>query len=242
VSSAMSSAPIFFSFLRCTASKQGRSGGSRPRATGHQSIGGDGDRRHRLGTRRSATGGRLAIAGGRRHARNQPGGDHRIPHAAEAREGSRRAAVAAWAGLRSVYDLAQLLALWKPGVYTKDAEEAYFDARFAARERPTYAYPSMAKVLDSTHGQVLYADQLVELVKLLGFDHAWAERFRRAIAGGRAAGRDVMERVIREAGARQHWTTEQTNQLIGLLIRHVDTCTCTDTQSPWRSTSSDRRV
>ncbi|MBV9173614.1 MAG: hypothetical protein JOZ81_26415 [Chloroflexi bacterium] len=62
---------------------------------------------------------------------------------------------------------------------------------------------------------------MVELVKLLGFDHAWAERFRRAIAGGRAAGREVMERAIREAGARQRWTTDQSNQLLGLLIRHV---------------------
>src|SRR5204862_2535718 len=59
--------------------------------------------------------------------------------------------------LRSVEDLAQLLALWKPGVYSKEAEEAYFDARFAARERPTYAHPAMAKVHDSTYGQVLYA-------------------------------------------------------------------------------------
>src|SRR6188472_3905043 len=79
----------------------------------------------------------------------------------------------------------------------------------------------MAEVLDSTLGQVLYADQLVELVKLLGFDHAWAERFRRAIGGGRAAGRDVMERAIREAGARQKWTTEQSNALLTLLISHV---------------------
>ena len=31
--------------------------------------------------------------------------------------------------LRSVEDLAQLLALWKPGVYSKEAEESYFDAR-----------------------------------------------------------------------------------------------------------------
>ncbi len=54
--------------------------------------------------------------------------------------------------LRSIEDLAQLLALWKPGVYRKEAEEAYFDARFAARERPTYAHPALAKVLDSTYG------------------------------------------------------------------------------------------
>jgi len=123
--------------------------------------------------------------------------------------------------LRSIEDLAQLLALWKPGVYSKEREEAYFDARFAARERPSYPHPAMATVLDKTYGQVLYADQLVELVKLLGFDHAWAERFRRAIAGGRAAGRDVMERAIREAGARQRWTKEQSNALVALLIQHV---------------------
>ena len=30
-----------------------------------------------------------------------------------------------------------------------------------------------------------------------------------------------MERVIREAGARQRWTSEQSNALLGLLIRHV---------------------
>ena len=59
--------------------------------------------------------------------------------------------------LRSIEDLAQLLALLKPGVYSREAEEAYFDVRFAARERPTYPHPAMAKVLDSTHGQILYA-------------------------------------------------------------------------------------
>jgi DNA polymerase III alpha subunit len=59
--------------------------------------------------------------------------------------------------LRSVEDLAQLLALWKPGVYSKEREEAYFDARFAARERPSYPHPAMSSVLDNTFGQVLYA-------------------------------------------------------------------------------------
>jgi DNA polymerase-3 subunit alpha len=123
--------------------------------------------------------------------------------------------------LRTTEDLAQLLALWKPGVYSKEREQEYFDARFAARDRPTYAHPAIAAALDQTGGSVLFADQLVELVKLLGFDHAWAERFRRAIAGGRAAGRDVMERAIREAGARQGWTKEQSNALVALLVQHV---------------------
>jgi DNA polymerase-3 subunit alpha len=123
--------------------------------------------------------------------------------------------------LHSIEDLAQLLALWKPGAYSKDREQQYFDARFAARTRPAYPHPSMAAVLDQTAGLVLFSDQLVELVKLLGFDHAWAERFRRALAGGRLAGRDVMERAIREAGARHRWTTEQSNALINLLLQHI---------------------
>jgi DNA polymerase-3 subunit alpha len=123
--------------------------------------------------------------------------------------------------LESIEDLAQLLALWKPGAYSKEHDEAYFDARFAARIRPTYPHPAMAAVLDQTSGQVLYADQLVELVKLLGFDHAWAERFRRALSGGRLAGRDVMERAVRDAGARHRWTTEQSNALVNLLLEHI---------------------
>jgi hypothetical protein len=59
--------------------------------------------------------------------------------------------------LRSVEDLAQLLAMWKPGVYTKEREEVYLDSRYAARERQAYPHPAMAAVLDKTHGQVLYA-------------------------------------------------------------------------------------
>jgi DNA polymerase III alpha subunit len=59
--------------------------------------------------------------------------------------------------LGSIEQLAQLLSLWKPGAYNKEHEQAHFDARFAARERPSYPDPSMAAVLDPTSGQVLYA-------------------------------------------------------------------------------------
>jgi hypothetical protein len=59
--------------------------------------------------------------------------------------------------LESLEDLAQLLALWKPGAYNHAREQACFDARFAPRERPAYPHPDMASVLDSTFGQVLYA-------------------------------------------------------------------------------------
>src|SRR6185295_6924290 len=54
--------------------------------------------------------------------------------------------------LQSIEDLAQLLALWKPGAYNKEREEAYFAARYAARQRPTYPHPAMATVLDATAG------------------------------------------------------------------------------------------
>jgi DNA polymerase-3 subunit alpha len=123
--------------------------------------------------------------------------------------------------LRSIEDLAQLLALSKPGVYNKDREQAYFDARFADRNRPTYAHPAIAAVLDATHGHVLYADQLVELVKLLGFEHGWAERFRRSIGAGRVAGRDLMERAVREAGAARGWSLEQSNALLALVLQRI---------------------
>jgi hypothetical protein len=46
--------------------------------------------------------------------------------------------------LRSVEDLAQLMAMWKPGVYTKEGEEVYVDSRYAARET--------AGLLASGHG------------------------------------------------------------------------------------------
>jgi Bacterial DNA polymerase III alpha subunit finger domain len=52
--------------------------------------------------------------------------------------------------LTCVEDLAQLLALWKLGVYSKDREDGYFDARFASRERPTYPHPAMAAVIRRT--------------------------------------------------------------------------------------------
>jgi hypothetical protein len=48
--------------------------------------------------------------------------------------------------LGSIEHPAQLLSLWKPGAYNKEHEQAHFDARFAARERPSYPDPSMAAV------------------------------------------------------------------------------------------------
>src|ERR687887_2430560 len=86
---------------------------------------------------------------------------------------------------------------------------------------PAYAHPSMASVLDPTSGQVLYAEQIADLIKSLGFEHAWAERFRRALATGRALERDAMERDLRKVASARQWTDAQTNALIALLLEHA---------------------
>ena len=53
-------------------------------------------------------------------------------------------------------DLAQLLALWRPGAWGKEREQAYLEARFAG-VHPSYLEPSMSRVLASTYGQLVYA-------------------------------------------------------------------------------------
>ena len=58
--------------------------------------------------------------------------------------------------LARVEDLAQLLALWRPGAWGKEREQAYLEARFAG-VRPNYLHSSMSRVLASTYGQLSYA-------------------------------------------------------------------------------------
>ena len=80
----------------------------------------------------------------------------------------------------------------------------------------------MAQVLSSTHGQLLYVDQLIALIRLLGFEHGWAERFRRTLAGGRrVVERNEVEQVLRAAASKRGWTSEQITGLLGLLYEHV---------------------
>jgi DNA polymerase III alpha subunit len=58
-------------------------------------------------------------------------------------------------------------------------------------------------------------------VKLLGFDHAWADQFRRALAGPRRAQRPELERQLRAAATQRGWSVEQASGLIALLLEHV---------------------
>ncbi|MBV9601768.1 MAG: PHP domain-containing protein [Chloroflexi bacterium] len=142
---------------------------------------------------------------------------HLLRRAREARDehGSAQAV------LKDVEDLAQLLALWRPGAWGKQREQAYLEARIGGA-RSSYIHPSTAKVLGSTAGQLLYVDQLLELIKGLGFEHDWAEQFRRVLtSGGGLEQRNKMEQVLRAAAAKHGWTAEQTTSLLGLLYEHV---------------------
>jgi DNA polymerase III alpha subunit len=109
------------------------------------------------------------------------------------REASREAQTpVAGPSIDSLEDLAQLLALWRPGAFSKTEEQSYLAVRFGG-QRPTYFHPAPGAVLDATHGALLYADQVAALLRGLGFTYEWADRFRRALATGQRARRIDME-------------------------------------------------
>jgi hypothetical protein len=155
--------------------------------------------------------------------------------------------------LTSVEDLAQLLALWRPGAYKEEREQAYFDVRFA-RQRPTYPHPSVAAVLDRTSGQLLCAEQVIELLQLLGFDWAQGDAFRPALARGRMAERVEHERTLRKQAKQRGWSQDsisacaarlqQRAAVSGLVplagvphLRHVGCYGATPTTQPLKPTS-----
>jgi DNA polymerase-3 subunit alpha len=122
--------------------------------------------------------------------------------------------------LASLEDLAQLLALWRPGAFDPQREQAYLAARFGS-QRPVSLHPAVDAVLVPTHGALLYADQVVRLILLFGFPYDWAHRYRRALATGRRAERTAMERELKEAGKLRRWSDDQLNGLLGLLQEHA---------------------
>jgi hypothetical protein len=63
---------------------------------------------------------------------------------------------AAGLAIRSLEQLAQLLALWRPCAAGQAGEAAYLAARFGG-QRPAYFHPALAGVHDPTHGVLLYA-------------------------------------------------------------------------------------
>ena len=143
-----------------------------------------------------------------------PGMQALLRRVRDASEGSPRPALA------SLEDMAQLLALWRPGAFGKDREQAYLTARFGT-QRLALIHPGLAPILVPTHGELLYADQVIQILSIFGFTHAWADRYRRALATGRRAERYSMERELKDAARLRRWTDEQLNAILALLQEHA---------------------
>ena len=143
-----------------------------------------------------------------------PGMQALLRRVREAAEGSPRPALA------SLEDLAQLLALWRPGAYAREREQAYLTARFGS-QRPAVLHPSLATILGPTQGELLYADQVVEIVRALRFQPCLG-RSLPSRAGNRTPGRALaMERELKDAAKLRRWTDEQLNGILALLQEHA---------------------
>jgi len=85
-------------------------------------------------------------------------------------------------GTRTLEDLTVALALFKPGPLYGGLKDA-FVRRHRGQEASRYLHPSLEPILRSTHGVVLYQEQVLRIAhELAGFSLGEADRLRRAIA------------------------------------------------------------
>lgn len=79
----------------------------------------------------------------------------------------------------SIGDLAAIIALYRPG--PMQHIDRYIDTMHG-RERPVYPHPKLEPILRETHGVLVYADQVLRVVRELGgYDWDEADRFRKAV-------------------------------------------------------------
>jgi DNA-directed DNA polymerase III PolC len=85
-------------------------------------------------------------------------------------------------GARSLEDVAVAMALYKPGPLRGGLKDA-FVRRHRGQEPVRYLHQSLQPILESTHGVVLYQEQVLRIAHdLAGFSLGEADRLRRAIA------------------------------------------------------------
>jgi DNA polymerase-3 subunit alpha len=85
-------------------------------------------------------------------------------------------------GSRSLEDVTVALALYKPGPLRGGLKDA-FVRRHRGEEPARYLHPALIPILESTHGVVLYQEQVLRIAhELAGFSLGEADRLRRAIA------------------------------------------------------------
>ena len=85
-------------------------------------------------------------------------------------------------GAHCLEDLTVALALYKPGPLRGGLKDA-FVRRHRGEEAARYLHPALKPILESTHGVVLYQEQVLRIAHdLAGFSLGEADRLRRAIA------------------------------------------------------------
>ena len=79
----------------------------------------------------------------------------------------------------TIDDLAAIIALYRPG--PMQHIDRYIDTMHG-REQPVYPHPKLEPILRETHGVLVYADQVLRVVReLAGYDWDEADRFRKAV-------------------------------------------------------------
>jgi DNA polymerase III alpha subunit len=82
---------------------------------------------------------------------------------------------------RSLADLAQALAVTRPGASAGGGRDTFLRRRTGA-EAPTYAHPALEEVLKESHGVPLYDDDLIGVIEVLaGLPGAEADTLRRRL-------------------------------------------------------------
>ncbi len=113
------------------------------------------------------------------------------------------------------------MALWRPGAYAKEREQAYFDVRFA-RERPAYPHTPRSGVFWAVRpANSCTPSRSSSCSTLLGFDWPRADAFRGALLRGRIGERIDHERYLRQEAKKQGWTAERADGLVALLLEHA---------------------
>lgn len=79
-------------------------------------------------------------------------------------------------------DIAAILALWRPGPIQAGMAKDYVEIKFGRKE-PSYLCEEHREVAEETRGQLIYQEQLSELLmKLAGFSYVEADKVRKIVA------------------------------------------------------------
>lgn len=105
---------------------------------------------------------------------------------------------------RSVDDIGVLSALFRPGPLESQMHTNYLNVKYG-REMAKYDHPSLEAVTKETHGQIIYQEQVMSIVReLAGYSLGQADLLRRAM--GKKKIEEMQEqRAVYSLRAQKHW-------------------------------------